>query len=276
MSSIPYHQVPRGLHLEIVHEIANYSVALARISRQDPASFQILGSGTCVKRGANSGILTAHHVLHEQRPRVRLGAHGPDRIVFLAKNGRTPAARQDELVELPLGTPASDDRSWGPDLTFIPLPADSSLRGICSFWNLDRDPTDVLREFAVEGACIVNAGYPAFKHDIAWDGNNVHANVTLYGGNGALALTDIVEREGWDFINSECDYGAFPRLPESYGGMSGGGIWSALLNLRDGKVSLRRLALMGVNFWETAVTDGKRNIRGHFVRSIYARAWANS
>lgn len=275
MEAIPYHSVPREVHLDIIHEIANYSVALARISGQNPASFQILGSGTCVKRGANSGILTAHHVLHEQSPRVRLGVQGADRIVFLAKNGRTPGAPQDELVELPLGIPPSDDCSWGPDLTFIPLPADSSLRGICSFWNLDRDPADVLKEFAVEGACIVNAGYPALKHDIAWDGNNVHANVTLYGGNGALALTDIVERNDWDYLDSECDYCAFPHLPKRFGGMSGGGIWAALLNQRDGLVTMRSLALVGVNFWESGIIDGKQRIRGHFVRSIYARAWTN-
>jgi hypothetical protein len=270
---VPYDQVPQALFIEIVEAIGDYSVALARITGDDPATFQILGSGTCVKRGSLRGILTAHHVLHAHRPPVRLGTAGPDRIIFLAKGGRVPGAMQHELVERPLGVPKGAG-DYGPDLTFIPLPANSSLRGTCAFWDLDQPPEKILRTFALDRACIVTAGYPQFRHDTKITGRAIHANVTLQGGAGALMSGDIVRSKGWDFINCECDYGAFPHLPDSYAGISGGGIWSALLGGTIGELKLRRLGLVGVNFWETKIKNRKRMIRGHFVRSIYGRAWA--
>lgn len=96
------------------------------------------------------------------------------------------------------------------------------------------------------------------------------------GGTGALLHSDIVEANGWDYLHSECDYAAFPHLPASFGGISGGGIWSALLAGGAGALRLKRLGLVGVNFWETPIRNGKRQIRGHFVRSIYHRAWQSS
>lgn len=272
---VPYDQIPRELFLDMMHEIGNYSVALARITGDDATSLQILGSGTCVKRGTLHGILTAHHVLHAHKPPVRLGVEGPERIIFFAKNGRTPGANQATLIERPMGVP-NGDGDYGPDLTFIPLPPDSSLRGTCSFWNLDQNPEEVIRTFAIDRACIVNAGYPALKYETRVREKTVHANVTLQGGAGALVQEDIVRRGEWDFINSECDYNAFPGLLTTFQGISGGGIWSALLGTRKGstKLEVMRLGLVGVNFWQTGIAGGKRLIRGHFVRSIYDRAWA--
>jgi hypothetical protein len=270
---VPHDQVPQALFIEIVEAIGDYSVALARITGDDPATFQILGSGTCVKRGSLHGILTAHHVLHAHRPPVRLGTTGPDRILFLAKGGRVPGAMQHELVENPLGVPHGTG-DYGPDLTFIPLPINSSLRGTCAFWNLDQPPEKILNTFAMDRACIVSTGYPQFRHDTKITGRAIHAAVTLQGGAGALMPGDIVRRKGWDFINLECDYAAFPHLPNSYAGISGGGIWSALLGGSARQLKLKRLGLVGVNFWETKIKNRKRMIRGHFVRSIYERAWA--
>jgi len=272
MARIPHDQVPRSLFIETVEEIGNFSVALARMTGDDPASFQILGSGTCVKRGPHHGILTAHHVLHAQRPPVRLGVEGPDRIFFIAKGGRTPAMPQKALVEQPLGVPEGDGE-YGPDLTFLPLPADSSLRGTCSFWNLDRDPAEILHTFAIDRACIVNTGYPAAKYEKAVGDKTIHAAVTLQGGAGALVAEDIEQRGGWDYHNSECDYAAFPDLLHSYAGMSGGGIWSALLAGSPSALRVKRLGLVGVNFWQTTPANNKTLIRGHFIRSIYDRAW---
>lgn len=272
MSRIPYDQVPSELFNELVREIGNYSVALARMSGNDPATFQILGSGTCVRRGQYHGILTAHHVLHAQNRPVRLGVEGPDRIFFLGKNGHVPVQPQQALVEQPLGVPEGDG-DFGPDLTFIPLPTDSSLRGTGSFWNLDQDPDEIIRTFANDRTCIVNTGYPAAKYSRTDGPNTIHAAVTLQGGAGALIEGDVVERGEWDYINSECDYSTFPNLLESYGGMSGGGIWSALLAGGPQSLRVKRFGLVGVNFWQTPKQNNKCLIRGHFVRSIYDRAW---
>lgn len=264
--------MPSALFIELVQEIGNFSVALARMTGNDPATFQILGSGTCVKRGSHLGILTAHHVLHAQDRPVKLGVEGPDRIYFLGKNGHVPVQAQQALVEHPLGVPEGDG-DFGPDLTFIPLPPNSSLRGTCSFWNLDQDPEEILRTFAIDRTCIVNAGYPAAKYVTTEGPNAIHAAVTLQGGAGALVEGDIVRRGEWDYINSECDFAAFPNLLQSYKGMSGGGIWSALLASEPPYLRVRRFGLVGVNFWQTMPANSKCLIRGHFIRSIYQRAW---
>lgn len=272
MARIPHDQVPSDLFIELVQEIGNFSVALARMTGNDPATFQILGSGTCVRRGSHHGILTAHHVLHAQDRPVKLGVEGPDRIYFLGKSGHVPVQPQQALVEQPLGVPEGNG-DFGPDLTFIPLPLDSSLRGTCSFWNLDQDPAEILGTFAKDRTCIVNAGYPAAKYVKTESPNAIHAAVTLQGGAGALMEGDIVQRGEWDYINSECDYSAFPNLLQSYKGMSGGGIWSALLAGSSHNLRVKRFGLVGVNFWQTPKENNKSHIRGHFVRSIYHRAW---
>lgn len=274
LAPIPYHAVPRALALDIMQQLGDYSVAIAQKTGEDDASFRIMGSGVCVRRGNDYGVLTAHHVLHAGPRPVALGKFGAERIYFLAKRGHSRYAAQSELEETPLGAPAGDYGEFGPDLAVIKLPPGSvrsSLLAASSFWPLDIDPDRVVREFAVDRACLIHTGYPACHNRSA---QGVPASLMLYGGTSGLLQEDIAHRGEWDYVTTACDYRAFPDLPSSYGGMSGGGIWSALLQRgATGALELHRFALVGVNFWQTGLELGVQRLRGHFVRSIYGRDW---
>ena len=89
---------------------------------------------------------------------------------------------------------------------------------------------------------------------------------------------DIIERGGWDYIQSKCLYCDENDLPQSFGGTSGGGIWSVqVLKIKDaGKLIIGKRALVGVSFYQTAIENGVRYVRGHFIKSIYDAAWRNS
>ena len=161
-------------------------------------------------------------------------------------------------------------------MTFIRIPEGpvlSSLRAVGSFAPLDRKLDEMLGMFAVDRACIINTGYPSFGHQVNAGENHATADVLLYGGKGGLLQEDIAIRDGWDYITTACDDRAFPNLPGSYDGMSGGGIWSALFRGDgSGKYECAHYALTGVCFYQSWA-PGARWLRGHFLRSIYERAW---
>jgi hypothetical protein len=67
-------------------------------------------------------------------------------------------------------------------------------------------------------------------------------------------------------------------LPQSFGGASGGGIWSIQL-VKDEitrRLMIGKRELVGVAFYETGIENNEQYIRGHFIRSIYDIAWRNS
>lgn len=277
LAPLPYNAVSQELLLDIMQQLGDYSVAIGQMTGDDATSFRIMGSGVCVRRGDEYGVLTAHHVLHAGPRPVAMGNFGPERIYFLAKRGHSPHAAQTELEEIPLGVPTGGYGEFGPDLTVIRLPAGSvrsSLLAAGSFWPLDASADQVLSDFGVDRACLIHTGYPACKNEASRQTQSAHANLTLYGGKSGLLQEDIERRGEWDYVTTTCDYRAFPDLPKSYGGMSGGGIWSVILH-RDasGTLALHRFALVGVNFWETGLDLGVQQLRGHFVRSIYGREW---
>lgn len=277
LAPIPYHTVPRELILDIVRQLGDYSVAIAQMTGDDSTSFRIMGSGVCVRRGNEYGVLTAYHVLHAGPRPVALGKLGAERIYFLAKRGHSPNAAQSELEEIPLGVPLGGYGEFGPDLTVIKLPAGpvrSSLLATSSFWPLDAKADQVLSNFGVDRACLIHTGYPACKNEAAGQAQSPYSNLTLYAGTSGLLQEDIECRGEWDYVTTACNYRAFPDLPKSYGGMSGGGIWSIIMR-RDASAALElhQFALVGVNFWETGLDLSEQRLRGHFVRSIYGREW---
>jgi hypothetical protein len=58
-----------------------------------------------------------------------------------------------------------------------------------------------------------------------------------------------------------------PALPESYEGVSGGGLWRSFRNNKDETIELR---LMGVAYYESAIKDGSsRKIICHGPENVY-------
>jgi len=275
LQRMPYDALPLALREDVMRQIGDYCVAIGRMRNDDPNTFRLIGSGTCVQRGAAIGVLTAHHCLHECSPPVQLGPPGNDRLYFFAKGDRRYQYEQHELLEHQLGRPGYPERD-GPDLTFIQFPPGSSLSAVSSLWNLDRNPDALRRDYCMDFAGIIHAGYPAVRNQPLIQGKHVHVPLNLFGGMGGLLQEDLETRGEWDYINTRCDYRAFPHLPESFGGVSGGGIWSVLFRSNSaGERVLHGFALVGVSFHEEIFPGLHGTLRGHGVESIYRRAWCD-
>ncbi|MEO7797347.1 MAG: hypothetical protein ABIY47_06435 [Opitutaceae bacterium] len=97
--------------------------------------------------------------------------------------------------------------------------------------------------------------------------------MTLLAGAGSLRWDDIRRCGAWDFIDCPTDFRAYPHMPNIYKGMSGGGIWAVLIAKEHGAFVIRNFALVGVTFYQSRERSKRDYLRGHFVRSIYGRAW---
>lgn len=276
---IPYDGVSQELLNGLLLQIADYSVALVRMRGTDSSTFQILGSGTLVRRGNAEGILTAHHVLHAHRPPVALTEISDWSLFLYIKKNQIIKFSPLDFCEEPLGAPPGEYNEHGPDLTFLRFTTastKSTLDAFCSYYPLNERAERVLGEFGADLSCLIHTGFPEIKHDVVVESDFIRINqLTLYGGKSGLRQEDIsFGNDGWDYIASPCEYGRFPQLPKQYGGLSGGGIWSALLKKNAaGELEVFKFALVGVNFWHTYPENGVGRLRGHFVRSIYERGW---
>ena len=88
----------------------------------------------------------------------------------------------------------------------------------------------------------------------------------------------IKDIDGWDYIKSDCNYMRAQGLPRSFAGLSGGGIWSIKLKFNETtkEWDIHDFALIGMTFYESPIENDARFLRGHFIDSIYNRAWSNS
>ena len=91
---------------------------------------------------------------------------------------------------------------------------------------------------------------------------------------GALGDGDLSEQGKWDYIKSRCEYRSSEKVPETFKGVSGGGIWAVRMQeAKDDQWSVKTCCLLGVVFYETEKSDNSRYLRGHFIKTIYQAAW---
>lgn len=215
--------------LEVSRRLASYSVAICRWNSNDPKTFRFLGSGVCVVRDGAHGILTAHHCLHACDPEVRFDLGTSEHFLFALWNNRQIAAEPFELREQPLAFPKNGRYGeFGPDLTFIeilPTPRLSSFKAYVSFWNLDRAAEEVRRKFCIESAFLTNVGFPECKSKIEVEGPKIGFTLTHGAYWGTLRKPEIKARRSWDYVQTVCDVRLSHILPETFAGLSGGGIW---------------------------------------------------
>ena len=92
-----------------------------------------------------------------------------------------------------------------------------------------------------------------------------------------LGPGDVIERDGWDYIENQCDIDPASELPSSFKGMSGGQMWALHFEVdeKNEKFKLTDFALIGISFLEVVVENKERKIRAHYIKSIYDLAWKN-
>jgi hypothetical protein len=78
------------------------------------------------------------------------------------------------------------------------------------------------------------------------------------------------DKDEFDYLSLNVSYENRTDLPDTFEGVSGGGIWRAVLyRSDDGKISSSEPLFLGVAFWQTIPKNNLRSIIGHGWRSIY-------
>jgi len=257
----------------LLKAFADYSVALGRV--KDGKTIW-LGSGVLVRKGKHFGILTAHHCLHACSPEVQLGSHSGDRMCFLVNPGKGIFVQPEELLEHELTVPKVDE--FGPDLTFIEILSPERLgtfKAAGTFWSLDRQSSEVLKEFGQPLMPAASVGFPEVHYNTIEEGNRTRIQLRHMIYDNAIKEGAAFEKDGWDYLDSTIWYPGDANLPASFAGMSGGPVWgmNLLHHKSDGHISIEKHALIGITFYEVFRKGDEGRLRAHFIKSIYDMAW---
>jgi hypothetical protein len=262
-------------HGVLMKAFVDYSVALGR-KKDNKISW--LGSGVLVRKGQHHGILTAHHCLHACSPEVQLGLHNGDTLCFLLNRGATVFVQPEELIEHQLAVPKEDE--FGPDLTFIEILSPERLgtfKAVGTFWSLDRQSSDVLKEFGQPLMPAATVGFPEVDYNTIQEGNRVRIQLRHMIYDNAIKEGSAFEKDGWDYLDSTIWYPGDAGLPTSFAGVSGGPVWGMELkhHKSDGHISIEKHALIGITFYQVFRKGDEGKLRAHFIKSIYDMAWKN-
>jgi hypothetical protein len=248
--------------------ISSYLVGIVKLRKTD--SFDkvtLCGSGTLAEINGRHAILTAHHVIEALPNSGEIG------LILAPQPAHKFTLNVETLNKVKLARGWSE--SEGPDLGLILLPMErlGQIKALQSFYNLSKrrekmlsDPPEITR-----GVWLL-CGYPdEWAKDQEAEGG--FAQVTgfkalCYGGG----VDNECIREGFDYLDFHVDSGQL----QSFGGVSGGGLWHVLLKKSlEGKLEVSDSIFSGVAFYESPLVDGSRSIRCHGRQSIYKNVYAS-
>ena len=266
---VSYDELQRlGVLDDLATRLGMFSVAFIRLSDEPGQQDAFLGgSGTLVRVGNKLGVLTADHVL-TALPKEEvglafppLGADTPQRIVV----------RTDPNLRLRIG-PASGTQS-GPDIGVLLLrPADAAKIPSSSVgYNLSLRQRKVLaapRDIGAGGWFL--CGVPdEWKQLSAPTGT--FTKVRLFRG---FCGAGVVSREridsAFDYLDLDITASGAYEGPESFQGVSGGGLWQIVLEEHEGKIAISEHILSGVAFYQLVDSERVQTVVCHGRRSIYS------
>jgi hypothetical protein len=267
---LKFAKVPLRLSEETGEMLADYSVALGRPRGPDAGKFEINGSGALVRKGNRFGVLTAHHCLHQPGPPSEGGA-----LLLILKRSHRVVVPPKALARRVLAVP--NDRALEPDLAFVeilPGPQLRSIQASASFWSLDEDPLKLEQEFAKTGAPFTMIGFPEGLHQTKISGKAPRKIIKHMAFFYGLGPDGIGERDGWDYVEASSVYNG-KNEPNAFKGVSSGPLWGLQIKRGEkrGRYSLVKVALIGMAFLQVRTTKSRVLVRGHFIKSIYDRAW---
>jgi hypothetical protein len=255
----------RSIFPAVNDSISDYAIGFAKFVGSEDAI--IAGSGTLVAFRGRHAILTADHVLDVLPDTGSVGLILPTRY-----GPQLHRAILDMGVKrkITIGR-ASYDHS-GPDLGLVLLaPTDvSRLPSTKVFYSLDKR-LDTMRTAPRPidmGGWFLAGMIGERTSDL--DPERGFARVKAFRGfTGAGVVVAEHERAGFDYLEFQAKYDAAYEGPESFGGVSGGGLWQAVFELHNETLSLVEVLLSGVAFFQSAIADDIRTIFCHGRQSVY-------
>jgi len=247
---------------DMIERIAPYTMSFVL---KDKSAVHPMGSGTWVNFSGIEGVLTAAHVLEKVLAQETIGV--------MCYGTRSTETQSFEIDLREVEAVCFGEAPWtqsGPDLGFLRIPSQrlGTIKAIGSFANAEKHYAEMLR------------GEPESKDRIEIVSGGVAEWVTESERTTKLLKTNLPGLANVGLIVSIEDVGQFDvlrfepkpvelKLPESFKGMSGGGLWRIFIKKEDdGSFSFVTRRLVGVAFYE-AVNDGQMEIFCHGPKSIY-------
>jgi len=272
MGQQPLSQVPDTSISKMAASLQHYTTALLKttIDREGRRHAKHIGAGTFVSVGGTHGILTAHHVTRE--------LNGPCSLAMtISTDAAAFSVDKNHLRILPIAEPQSDE--YGPDLSFVVLahPDVGSVKAsMMSFWPLAPDREEMLlnpppSDVGIWFAC----GTPGERiketyHESGFD--KVIALEHFCGAGGPSREYSVAD---FDYIEMDTDCPEEGDLPQSYEGMSGGGLWQVKIRRStEGDFIPTKTYFAGLVFYEVALGNRRWSLRCHGRRSIYERLYS--
>jgi hypothetical protein len=268
---LPITELPKKLLDDVSLIISSYSTALVKVTTNlnGKESFLHVGSGTFVSISKTYGILTAAHVVDMLKGPYSLGLS-----VSEHEHKYIISSEYLEVIRIARGQVDSE----GPDLGFIALPSSElgTIRARKNFHNLDikRDqmlPTPPELDKGIWTIC----GVPDVKtvDEQSGKGSDLCKSFCMYCGFGGIHETYTVGE--YDYCDFEVKYDSSPNIPDTFGGVSGGGLWQIPLR-RSAEQTIEPIEyiLSGVVFYQTERTGLYRSVKCHGRNSIYDMAYS--
>lgn len=276
-SEIKISDLPQNIISEMSDMIHKYSTLLTKVSidRTGKEIVSLIGSGTFITVGDITGILTAEHVVNLLDD---TSFNGPPKFLGLVikKHVHRCAIEREHIRihKIARGTVDSE----GPDLAFIgiPLAKLGTIRAEKSFYNLQRDrdrmlsspPKSNLGVWAICGAPDIETTNGKSTQGLKLKGYKSYCFFA-----GVSRIYDIAK---FDYLEIQVRYDCHPDIPESFGGISGGGVWQIpLVQKRNGEMKPQEYLLSGIAFYQTEKSGSRRLIRCHSRKSIYDIAYGS-
>jgi hypothetical protein len=247
-------EIPQDVLDEVREKPWTYTASVFALDGAQPL---YRGTATCVAASGKDYLLTAAHVWRELRG---------DRFALCLDGDRLFMPIYKDLVEPTVFEPTGPSE-WGPDLALIKLPAidAAGIRRVKAFYNLDKRKPE--------------SGILVGNDKGLWAVIGVPAEQSIFGKTEAVlklrlfasVVVSAHQRDGFDYVDLGFYHEGRSDLPQSYGGLSGSGLWQAPITRSDsGVVSWNGQArLEGVAFYQKFTKEKEGVIRCHGRTSIY-------
>jgi len=210
--------LPKEIADGIVRDLAAFSVGFVRVSDAlRRKNVELLGSGTLVSAGNASAILTAEHVINVLPKQETLGL-----LLWSGSNPNTVDTAGLHFMRVARGA----DDAVGPDLgaAILSPSTASSIAAQKSFYNLDRR-----REWMLTNPPSDDDGFWVFNGFVR-ERTTEELQSSLYvkrffylcAFGGADSAPEV---DGFEYFQCPVSIEGRKVSPQSFGGMSGGGLW---------------------------------------------------
>jgi len=245
--------------------LANYSIGFVELR---PGEIRLIGSGTLLKVGRLSGIITARHVWDKVSEFDEIGLY---QYPVRRKEIQALKEKTTHLHAVKFGSKQQHD-DLGPDIAFVRVPPTiaASIEVHGTFLNFQKchdalscNPPNTETLDAVIGG-VFEMGQKITEHGsrktVIQEGLlNVGKATPIANGRDSFDRLEFTPNPAPDFT-----------LPNSYGGMSGGGCFRTHFVGDEPK----SMYLLGVAFYETSSLGKADKIICHGPKSIYELLFA--